>query len=54
MQRIFCNFFKNDDGQAFSIIYVCFQNFMLPTATKIDLFCRGGLLYTLGYTSKVI
>ena len=41
MKKIFCNFFKNDDGQAFSKIYVCFQNFMLPTATKIDLFCRG-------------
>ena len=43
MKKIFCNFFKNDDGQAFSKIYVCFQNFMLPTATKIDLFCRGAL-----------
>ena len=26
MKKIFCNFFKDDDGQARSKIYVCFQN----------------------------
>ena len=44
-EKIFCNFFKNDDSQAFLKIYFCFQNFMLLTSTKIDIFCRGDWEY---------
>ena len=56
MKKIFCNFFKDDDGQAFSKIYVCFQNLCYrwqPKSTFSAGVYRSSFILLTGISSTV-